>query len=139
MTPTLIIDCSIAMAWCFEDEATDETKKIQERMIVEAAVVPTIWFQEVANVLAMAEKRGRISVADSTQLVQLLAALEIQPDTESAVRAFEHILPLARNHGLTAYDAAYLELAQRKGLPLASLDDDLRAAGARLGIEMLGK
>ena len=72
MKPTLIIDCSMTMAWCFADEGTEETAKIQDRLITEAAIVPAHWFLEVANVLAMAEKRKRISAADSTEFVKLL-------------------------------------------------------------------
>jgi predicted nucleic acid-binding protein len=139
MKPTLIIDCSMTMAWCFADEGTDETAKIQDRLIAEAAVVPAHWFLEVANVLAMAEKRGRISAADSTQFVKLLTALDIQVDDEFLTRAFDHILPLSRSHALTSYDAAYLDLALRRQLPLASLDDNLRQVATRLGVEVLGK
>lgn len=110
MTPTLILDCSMAMAWCFADESTPKTVEIQDRLATEAAVVPGHWFLEVANVLAMAEKRKRISSDDSQQFVQLLSLLDIQVDEEASRRAFEHILPLCRTHGLTSYDAAYLDL-----------------------------
>ena len=139
MTPTLIIDCSITMAWCFGDEATDETTRIQERLINESALVPALWFLEVTNVLAMAEKRQRISAADATQFVQLLGTLDIQVDDEAAARAFDHLLPLCRTHGLTSYDAAYLDLALRKQLPLATLDEELRPVAATMGLALLGK
>lgn len=139
MKPTLIIDCSLTMAWCFADEYTEETAQIQDRLVAEAAVVPAHWFLEVANVLVMAEKRRRISAADSTQFVQLLAALDIEVDGESAARAFDHLMPLCRNYGLTSYDAAYLDLALRWQLPLATLDDDLRKAATTLGVHILGK
>jgi predicted nucleic acid-binding protein len=139
MTPGLIIDCSITMAWCFADEATEETARVQDRLIAEAAAVPAHWFLEVVNVLAMAERRKRISESDATGFLRLLAALDIQTDHETSKRAFDHLPPLCRSHGLTSYDAAYLELALRQRLPIASLDDDLRRAAARLGIEVLGK
>jgi len=139
MKPTLIIDGSIAMAWCFADEGTEETAKVQDRLITEAAIVPAHWSLEVANVLAMAEKRKRISVADATEFVKLLGALDIQVDEETSARVFDHVLPLSRSHALTSYDAAYLELALRRRLPLASLDDDLRRAATSLGIQVLGK
>ena len=139
MKPTLIIDCSIAMAWCFADEGTEETAEIQDRLITEAAIVPAHWSLEVANVLAMAEKRKRISNADATEFVKLLGALDIQVDEETSARVFDHVLPLSRSHALTSYDAAYLELALRRRLPLASLDDDLRRAATNLGIQVLGK
>lgn len=139
MTPTLIIDCSITMAWCFADEATDEASKVQDRLATEAAVVPAHWTLEVANVLAMAERRGRISALESEQFVSLLGVLDIQMDEEAPKRALSQILSLCRIHKLTSYDAAYLDLALRRGLPLASLDDDLRRAAKKLGVVVLGK
>ena len=139
MKPALVIDCSVTMAWCFADEATAATAHILDRLATDAAVVPAHWYLEVANVLAVAEQRKRISVADSTQFVKLLAVFDIQVDDEAPTRAFDHLLPLCRGHGLTSYDAAYLDLVVRRRLPLASLDDDLRRAAAELGVEVLGK
>jgi predicted nucleic acid-binding protein len=139
MTPGLIIDCSITMAWCFADEATAETAEVQDRLIAEAALVPSHWFLEVLNVLVMAEKRQRIAAADANNFLHLLAALDIQTDHETSARAFDHLPPLCRSHGLTSYDAAYLDLAVRRRLPLASLDDNLRQAAIGLGIQVLGK
>lgn len=138
MKATLIIDCSITMAWCFADEGTEYTSQIQDRLVAEAALVPAHWFLEVTNVLAMAEKRKRISAADSTEFVKLLAALEIPMDHDTSARAFQQILPLCRDHALTSYDAAYLDLAPRRQLPLASLDEDLCRAATSLGVEVLG-
>jgi predicted nucleic acid-binding protein len=139
MKPTLILDCSMTMAWCFADESTAETAAVQDRLVSEAALVPSHWFLEVANVLAMAEKRKRISTEDASQFVRSLSALEIQVDDEAPRRAFDHLLPLCRNHGLTSYDAAYLDLTLRWQLPLASLDDDLRKVATDLGMPVLGK
>ncbi len=139
MKPTLILDCSMTMAWCFADESTPETVAIQDRLVSEAAVVPAHWFLEVANVLTLAEKRKRISSDDASQFTQLLSVLDIQVDDEAPRRAFDHILPLCRSHGLTSYDAAYLDLVLRRQLPLASLDDALRQAVTTFGIEVLGK
>ena len=139
MTPTLIIDCSITMAWCFADEATVDTARLQDRMIVEAALVPEHWRLEVVNVLVMAERRKRIAAADATVFLQLLSTLDIQCDRETSARAFDHLPPLCRGHSLSSYDAAYLELALRRRLPLASLDDELRLAAVSLGVQVLGK
>ena len=139
MKPTLILDCSMTMAWCFADESTPATVRIQDRLASEAALVPAHWFLEVANVLAMAEKRKRISPADALQFVQLLSVLDIQVDEEASRRAFDHILPLCRSHKLTSYDAAYLDLVFRRQVPLASLDDALRRAATSLGMQVLGK
>jgi predicted nucleic acid-binding protein len=139
MKPTLILDCSMTMAWCFADESTPETVEIQDRLASEAVVVPAHWFLEVTNVLTMAERNKRISADDASQFVQLLSALDIQADEELPRRAFQHVLPLCRRHGLTSYDAAYLDLVLRRQLPLASLDDDLRRAVTSLGMPVLGK
>jgi len=139
MKPTLIIDCSMTMAWCFADESTPETVGIQDRLASEAAVVPAHWFLEVVNVLTIAEKRKRISPDDASQFVHMLSVLDIQVDEEASGRAFDHILPLCRSHGLTSYDAAYLDLVLRRQLPLASLDVALRQAVTSLGMQVLGK
>lgn len=139
MTPSFVIDCSITMAWLFSDERTDETAQIQDRLIAESALVPEHWFLEVANVLVMAEKRNRLSIADSTQFVQLLRSLEIEADHEFATSAFDVLIPVCRSHGLTSYDAAYLELAQRRQLPLATLDKELRRAAMSVGVKLLGQ
>ncbi|MGD9635518.1 MAG: type II toxin-antitoxin system VapC family toxin [Pirellulales bacterium] len=139
MNATLIIDCSITMAWCFSDEATAKTDGILQRLVDETALVPALWFLEVVNVLAMAEKRGRIKPAKSGEFLSLLETFDIEVADDSAGRAFSHILPLCRHHGLTSYDAAYLELAARRNLPLASLDDDLRLGAMSLGVQLLGK
>ncbi len=139
MKPALVLDCSMTMAWCFADESTPETAAIQDRLASEAAVVPAHWFLEVVNVLTMAEKRRRISPDDASQFLQMLSVLDIQVDDEASRRAFDHILPLCRSHGLTSYDAAYLDLVIRRQLPLASLDDALRQAVTSLGMQVLGK
>src|SRR5688572_3209024 len=126
------------MAWCFPDEATPESSRILDRLEKEAALVPAHWFLEVTNVLAVAEKHKRITPAQSAEFLALLETLEIEADDEAPGRAFAHLLPLCRSEGLTSYDAAYVELALRRRLPVASLDDDLRSATKRLGIEALG-
>ncbi len=139
MRPSFVVDCSIAMAWCFADEKTPASAEVQDRLVAEAAIVPSLWFLEVVNVLSVAERRKRISVADSAAFLQLLGSLDIQSDDEVAVRAFDHLPALCRSHNLSSYDAAYLDLSIRRSLPLASLDEDLRAAATSLGIAVLGK
>ncbi|HUQ69662.1 MAG TPA: type II toxin-antitoxin system VapC family toxin [Planctomycetaceae bacterium] len=137
MTATLVIDCSVAMSWCFADEATPQTASVQERLVTEVAIVPAHWPLEVTNVLAMAERRQRINAADSTEFLNLLGQFAIEVDDQTSNRAFDQILHLARTHGLTTYDAAYLELALRRQLPLASLDVALCRAASVLGVELL--
>jgi len=133
----IVVDASVALAWCFRDEATDGTRRLLEELQTGAAVVPVLWHLEVANVLGLAERRHRITAADSAQLIDLISALEILIDEEAPGRAFAQVLDLARSERLTAYDATYLELAMRIGLPLATKDNDLGAAAQRLGIELV--
>ena len=120
------------------DERTPFSEQIQDRLITEAALVPTHWYLEVANVLAMAEKRNRITSADSSMFLELLGDLKLEIDFEFSARALSHLLPLCRRHRLTSYDAVYLDMGVRRGLPLASLDRDLCQAAVTLGIEVLG-
>jgi predicted nucleic acid-binding protein len=139
MSAALVVDCSVAMAWLFPDEATLQTAKLLERLGTETALVPGWWFLEMANVLAVAERKGRITVAQSSQFIGELSKLDIESESDPAERAFDHILPLCRTHRLTSYDALYLDLAVRRGLPLATLDESLRKAAKKLGVKLLGK
>lgn len=139
MSAGFVIDCSVTMSWCFEDEATPASLKIQDRLVDESALVPAHWFLEVSNVLAMAEKRKRITPARSARFLSLLESLDFEVDAHAAGRAFAHLLPLCRSYGLTSYDAAYLDLAARRRVPLATLDDDLRKAAKSTGVEVLGR
>lgn len=134
---SLVLDASVALAWCFEDEASAETDAIAERVREEGAFVPSLWHLELGNVLLQAEKRRRITTADATTRLELISALPIVTDHETSNRAWRDVLGLARAQKLTTYDAAYLELAIRRGLPLASRDTDLAAAAKRLGVELL--
>lgn len=131
----MVIDASLALAWCFKDELTDTATRLLEELRSSAAAVPLLWSIEVANVLALAERRKRITFAESSQLIALLGTLEIDVDRETSTLAFTRILDLAREEGLTAYDASYLELAMRLGVPLASKDRDLCDAAERVGVK----
>jgi len=130
----LVIDSSAALSWCFEDEASPETDALFERVRDLGAVVPGLWHLEVANVLLQAEKRGRITGGDVTMRLDLIAALPITTDSETTARAWREILALARAQGLTTYDAAYLELAIRRGLPLQTKDEALIGAAKRCNV-----
>ena len=132
-----MIDASVALAWCFGDERTETTASLLERLQTDTASVPNLWHLEVANGLALAERRGRITPAESAELIALLETIEIVVDGETPVRAFTRVLDLAREERLMAYDASYLELAMRLGLPLASKDGDLCDAAERLGVTVL--
>lgn len=133
----LVLDGSVALAWCFKNEATAAGDRVLERLAAEEASVPTIWHLEIANVLALSERRRRITPARSAEFIALLETLVIVVDEETPSGALGRVLDLAREERLTAYDAAYLELAMRLGLPLASKDGDLCDAAERLGVSVL--
>jgi len=135
---SLVLDASITLCWCFEEEATTATDQLLERLQADSAAVPMFWHLEVANVLALAERHRRITQADTAEFIDLLETLMIDLDPETPGRAFGRVLDLARGQRLTAYDAAYLELAMRLGIPLATKDRALSDAASRLGVAVLG-
>ncbi len=134
---TFVLDCSVTVAWLFEDEATPAVDALQDRLKDGDALVPGLWRLEVGNVLARAERRKRIALAQTSAHLELLDRLPVATDTETDSRAFREILSLARTEDLTTYDAAYLELAARRGVALATLDRRLARAARRLGVETL--
>jgi predicted nucleic acid-binding protein len=131
-----VLDASIALAWCFADEATPATGSTGSPTRKLQHLRSGNW--EVANALAMAEPRGRLSIAGLTRSVGLLQRLAIAIDPAGPDRAFRELMDLARSERLTVYDAAYLELALRLGLPLASKDSKLRKTAEGLGLTVLG-
>jgi len=133
----VVIDSSIALTWCFADEATEDTDALFERVRDHGAVVPALWHLELGNVLLQAEKRGRITARDVATRLDLIAQLPIATDPETAVRAWREIIALARAERLTIYDATYLELAVRRKLPLLTKDSDLAQAARRQGVVVL--
>jgi len=134
---SVVIDSSVALTWCFEDEASPQTDALFERVRDDGAVVPALWHLELANVLLQAEKRGRIATGDVAARLELIAELPIATDHESAARAWREVIALARAEGLTTYDAAYLELAVRRGLPLSTRDAALIGAAHRIGVTIV--
>jgi len=138
MSAAFVVDCSIAMAWLFNDEATPKTEALLNRLTTETALVPAWWFIEIANVLAMAERKARITPTQSDAFIADLGKLGIERDDEAPNRAFTYLLALCRKHQLTSYDAIYLDLAVRHNLPLATLDEDLRKTAKKLGVRLLG-
>lgn len=132
-----VLDCSVTMAWVFPDEANEGTDALRESLISDSAVVPALWPIEVGNVLLVATRRGRISEDDWARLRRGLAALPIEVDPASTDRVLETVLPIAGEHGISVYDAMYLELSLRLGLPLATLDRKLAAACDAAGVEIL--
>jgi predicted nucleic acid-binding protein len=138
MSVAFVLDCSVTMAWLFHDEATPATTDLLRRLSTETALVPSWWFIEVVNVIAAAERRGRIVPAQSNAFIADLGTLDIEQDDQGPNRALAHLLPLCRRHRLTSYDALYLDLAMRRGLPLATLDKSLRKTAKKLGVKLLG-
>jgi predicted nucleic acid-binding protein len=133
-----VIDASSVLAWCFEDEGGPEADWLIDRVAAEGAVVPGIWPLEVANGLLTGERRGRIKPAESAAFVAMVEELPIVADPATGARALHETISLAREHRLSAYDTAYLELAMRLGVPLATGDRALAAAAARTGVALLG-
>jgi predicted nucleic acid-binding protein len=133
----VVLDSSVALSWCFEDEVSPEMDAIFERVRDEGGIVPGIWHLEVGNVLLQAERRGRIGAAAVAARLELLAQLPISIDIESPARAWGTIVALARAEGLTTYDATYLDLAMRLGLPLATNDRALADAGRKAAVPIL--
>src|SRR5690348_11890809 len=110
-----VIDASLTMSWCFEDEKTAQTEAFLDRLTTTPAVTPQIWPFEVGNVLAIAIRRGRLTVSQREKFISMLKALPISIDVQSGQEALGRSLALADAHRLTLYDASYLELAQRWG------------------------
>lgn len=133
----VVIDTSIALSWCFEDEASPETDQLFARVRNEGGIVPGLWHLELSNVLLQAEKRGRLSAQDVGIRLDLISGLPIVTDQETTARAWREILTMARAERLTTYDATYLELAVRRGLPLLTKDIQLAQAARRIGVEVL--
>jgi|ERR1700722_14690975 len=131
-----VLDCSITMAWCFEDESNDYTDTILENLKNTTAIVPTIWPLEVANVLLLSKKNKRITAVQSASFIDALLALPIVIDQSTTSRAMHSIFVLAGQLDLTIYDAAYLELAIRERIPLLTLDKLLIKAAKRLNVPL---
>jgi predicted nucleic acid-binding protein len=133
----LVVDASVALAWCFDDEASPVSDAILDMVKDDGAIVPSLWHLELANVLLQAERRGRTIVGGLVARLELLDQLPIATDAETSGRAWREVLALARSERLTTYDAAYLELAVRRGLSLATRDEALLGAAKRLGIALV--
>ena len=135
---SIVLDCSVALAWVYANEASVATEHVLDLVTLSGACVPAIWPLEVANALQQGVRRGRISAAERDASLADLALLNIAVDPDTNVHAWKATLRLAERFGLTSYDASYLELAQRQALPLASLDSALRIPGGQLGVTLLG-
>ena len=132
-----VVDASIALAWTFEDERPEYALQILASMESDQAIVPPHWPTEVANGLLVGERRGRLQMETVTRALRDIAILPISVREAAMDASLSRILNLARAQQLTVYDAAYLDLAMREGLPLATLDEDLTAAAQRTGVALV--
>lgn len=136
---SFVLDNSVALAWCFEDEQTASVLDLLDRVAETGAIAPLLWPLEALNGLLAAERRHRLDPGQRAKLAAFLRELPIRLDMETADRAWADTAVIAETYKLTIYDAAYLELALRRRLPLASLDKALRTAAGSAGVEVLGQ
>ena len=135
---SIVLDSSVTLAWVYSDETTEPVRQVFDRLSRSGAWVPGIWRLEVANVLEMGVRRKRHSADFRDATLADLAQLPIQMDGDTHQQAWHATLRLAERHRLTLYDAAYLELALRRNLPLATLDQELRRAAGAENVQLLG-
>lgn len=139
MSDAFIVDASVGFAWVYPSQASAETDRLLEEIASGATVVaPSLWFLEVANGLLAAQRRNLLTAAERRAALERLAALSLTIDEETAQSAFRRTSELAEKHGLSVYDATYLEVALRRKLPLGSRDGALRNAAKRCGVKVRG-
>ena len=132
---SIVLDCSVTMSWCFEDEASDYGDRVLNALEDSEAIAPSVWALEVTNVLVMAERRQRLKTGESLRFLELVKSLPILIEEVSLQRATGVVMSLARELDLSVYDAAYLELAMRSGAALATHDQALANAADRAGVQ----
>ena len=137
MSEYFVIDNSVVMSWCFKNETNSYSDKVLDLLAESTAYVPHIWTLEVLNVLLVAERKKRLSEADSTRFLTLLSQLPISIQQDAPEKVMNEIIALARSTNLSSYDAAYLDLAMRKGVPLATLDQKLKRAAKKMNVPIL--
>jgi len=131
------VDASVALAWCFPDETSEYADAVLVALKGQAIVVPAVWGLEIANALLAGERRKRLKQPEILRFLALLEGLPIVQDGQAVSENVSNVLPLARHYDLSAYDAAYLELSIRHGVPLATLDAKLQKAAQRAGVKIL--
>ena len=135
---SLILDSSVTLAWVYSDETTESIRRVFDMVTNNGAWVPALWRLDIANILEMGVRRGRTDAAFRDAILADLALLPISLDPETGRQAWGATARLAARYRLTLYDAAYLELARRRGLPLATLDRELRIAAGAEEVALLG-
>lgn len=134
MSARFVVDNSVVMAWCFQDEGGAYAEAVLESLEAGEALVPAVWPLEVGNVLLVAERKKRLSRASVVRFLALLSGLPITVEQETPERMLREIVLLAREHGLSTYDASYLDLAMRLDLPLCSQDASLVKAARKCNV-----
>ena len=134
---TIVLDASVTMAWCFEDETTPYTEAVLQRVRDESAVASTVWPLELVNVLLVGERNGRHSAEHSMAFMRLISELPISIESVELEKAFNPVAALGREHLLSSYDASYVWLAMKEGLSLATLDQRVRRACQRIGVSLV--
>jgi predicted nucleic acid-binding protein len=134
MSETFVIDNSVVMSWCFKDEISKYADAVLDRLQEATAFVPSIWPLEVVNVLLVAERKNRLSEADSIRFITLLSQLPIIVEYERVGRIMNDLLTLSRANRLSSYDASYLDLSMRKGIPIATIDNRLIEAAKKTDV-----
>jgi len=132
-----VLDCSVALSWCFPDETDGYAESVLELLREAKGLAPAIWPLEMANALLVAQRRKRISQADATQFLSLVRSLPISVDGDTSDAAIDRVMSLARACELSSYDASYLELALRAGVPIATLDSKLTTAARNHGAPLV--
>lgn len=133
----VVVDASVALAWCFPDEASEYADAVLVALEGRRILVPAVWPLEITNAVIVAERRKRISSSEIRRFIELLEGLTIHEEMLPVAESVSNILPLAREYGLSAYDTSYLEVAIRHGAPLATLDTGLAKASRKAGVELL--
>ena len=137
MSASFVVDASVGFAWVYQGQATPETDQLLNKVAAGATVVvPALWYLEMSNVLLIAQRRHRLTAVQRKAASEKLTALQFTVDEEGTRHAFGKTSELAEKHGLTLYDATYLELALRRSLPLASRDESLRKAARQCGVKI---
>jgi predicted nucleic acid-binding protein len=132
-----VLDTSVTMAWCFDDEVTPYDDYVQDLLVSDLGLAPSIWPLEVANAVYMGERRGRLTMQKAVRFIDLLSGFPIVVDVVSVRHVLDRTLSLARTYQLTCYDAAYLELAIREGAPIATRDKRLVEAAMSAGVPLV--
>jgi predicted nucleic acid-binding protein len=133
----IVVDASVALAWCFPDEGSEYAEAVLIALEGRSILVPSVWALEISNAVMVAERRKRITAPEIRRFVQLLEVLTIHEKGLPVAESVRNVLPVAREYGLSAYNASYLEVAMRHGAALATLDKGLEKAGRKAGVEIL--